>query len=236
MKILYIYPHPDDESFGPAHVMYKQRRQGHQVYLLTLTKGGATKQRLKFGYSVEEMGEVRYQEMQEVAKVLDLTGLTVWDLPDSGLKDMDPRDIEIVVKDEIERVQPQVVVTYAAHGISGFHDHLVTHAVVKRVYVELKENVSYLQRLALVTITEEEAKKGKFFHLNGSRPEDIDCVVEVEAIDIEKCHQALDCYVTFQETIEQTNIKDFIQHKAVFEIFQEDYDPPLGDLFEKLKG
>ena len=236
MKILYIYPHPDDESFGPAHVMHKQRRQGHQVYLLTLTKGGATKQRLKFGYSVEEMGEVRYQEMQEVAKVLDLTGMTVWDLPDSGLKDVDPRDIENVVKDEIERVQPQVVVTYAVHGISGFHDHLVTHAAVKRVYVELKEEVSYLQRLAFVTITEEEAKKGELFHLSGSRPEDIDCVMEVEAVDIDKCHQALDCYVTFQETIEQTRIKDFIQHKAVFEIFQEDFDPPLEDLFEKLKS
>ena len=56
MKILYIFPHPDDESFGVAHAMSKQRRQGHEVYLLTLTKGGATRQRFKYGYSVAEMG------------------------------------------------------------------------------------------------------------------------------------------------------------------------------------
>ena len=69
MKILYIFPHPDDESFGPAHLMSKQRRDGHDVYLLTLTKGGATKQRHKYGYSIEEMGEIRYKEMLDVEKV-----------------------------------------------------------------------------------------------------------------------------------------------------------------------
>ena len=90
MRILYIYPHPDDESFGPATVMSQQRRQGHEVFLLTLTRGGATRQRHKYGYSVEEMGEVRFKEMQQVAEVLDLSELRVLDLPDGGLKEMDP--------------------------------------------------------------------------------------------------------------------------------------------------
>jgi N-acetylglucosamine malate deacetylase 2 len=85
------------------------------------------------------MGEVRYEEMLEVKKVLNLSGMTVLDLPDSGLKEMDPRDIELVIKDEIEKIKPEVVVTYPVHGISGFHDHLISHGVVKRVYVELKE-------------------------------------------------------------------------------------------------
>ena len=234
MKVLYIYPHPDDESFGPAHVMAKQRREGHKVYLLTLTKGGATRQRHKFGYSIEEMGEVRYREMLNVAKVLDLSEMTVLDLPDSGLKEMDPRDIETVVRKEIERIQPQVVVTYAVHGISGFHDHLVTHAVVKRAFVALKEKAPYLKRLAFVTLTEEDAAKGELFHLNGSKSEEIDCAVDVYDIDLEKCFHALDCYVTFQETIEKSKIKDFLHHRAVFEIFQENFNPPLGDLFDKL--
>ena len=39
MRILYVFPHPDDESFGPARAMATQRRQGHEVYLLTLTGG-----------------------------------------------------------------------------------------------------------------------------------------------------------------------------------------------------
>ncbi len=38
MKILYIYPHPDDESFGPAHVMHKQIRDGHEVLFVDADK------------------------------------------------------------------------------------------------------------------------------------------------------------------------------------------------------
>lgn len=234
MKILYIYPHPDDESFGPGHVMAKQVRDGHEVYLLTLTKGGATRQRFKYNHTIAEMGEVRYREMLNVARTLNLTGMTVLDLPDSGLKEMDPREIEKVVAAEIERLQPAVVVTYAVHGISGFHDHLVTHAVVKRVFVDLKERTNYLRRLAMVTLTEADASMGTMFKLNHSKPEEIDCIVTVEDADINNCHAALDCYTTFQETIEKSGIKSFIKHQAVFEIFQEDHKPPLTDLFDHL--
>jgi len=234
MKVLYIFPHPDDESFGPAHAMSKQRRDGHEVYLLTLTKGGATKQRHKFGYSVEEMGEVRYKEMLDVAKVLDLSGMTVLDLPDSGLKEMNPLEIENVIKEQIEKIRPDVIITYAVHGISGFHDHLVTHAVVKRLYCELIDKVNYLKRLLFFTITEEEASKQKFFKISGSKEEEIDCVVEVDEVDIMNSHKALDSYVTFQETINATNVKQHINKEVVFEIFQEKHEPKLRDIFEKL--
>jgi LmbE family N-acetylglucosaminyl deacetylase len=232
MRILYVFAHPDDESFGPARVISKQRRQGHEVYLLTLTRGGATRQRHKFGYSVDEMGEVRYKEMLDVAKALDLTGLTVLDLPDSGLKDMDPREIETVIAEQIEAIQPQVVVTYAVHGISGFFDHLVAHAVVKRAYVELRERASYLKRLAFYTLTEEEAAQIEWVHATGSKPEAIDAVVTVDEADIETNRRALDCYVTYKETIERSEIKELLSPQAAFEIYQEEHDPPLGSLVD----
>jgi LmbE family N-acetylglucosaminyl deacetylase len=234
MRILYIYPHPDDESFGPAPAMSKQRRQGHEVYLLTLTKGGATKQRHVYGYSVEEMGEVRYREMQQVADVLDLNGMQVLDLPDSGLKELDPREIERAVEQELIRVQPHVVVTYPVHGVSGFHDHIVTHAVVKRVFLEQLLRRRTLKRLAFHTITQEDAQKSSHFRLNGSTPEEIDCVFEVDEVDVENGHKALDCYETFRETIQKSGIREFIGGAALFEIFQENHNPPLEDLFDKL--
>ncbi|MBN1294551.1 MAG: PIG-L family deacetylase [Candidatus Latescibacteria bacterium] len=235
MRILYIFPHPDDESFGPSTAMSVQRRQEHEVFLLTLTRGEATKQRHKYGYSPEEMGDVRYKEMQNVAKVLDLNGLTVLNLPDSGLKEVDPRIIEKAIIEHFEAVRPEVVVTYPVHGISGFHDHLVTHAVVKRVYLELKERTDYLRRLAFYTVTEEQAAGFELFNLKGSKPVEIDCVYEVEEIDLEKANLGLDCYVTYRNTIDKSGIRDFIKGKAHFEIFQEDFDPPLKDLCVSLQ-
>ncbi|MFA3783570.1 PIG-L deacetylase family protein [Melioribacteraceae bacterium 4301-Me] len=231
MRILYIYPHPDDESFGTAHVMNKQQREGHEVFLLTLTKGGATKQRFKLNLSIEEMGEIRYKEMQKVEKVLKLSGMTVLDFPDSGLKELDPRILENAIKDEITKTKPEVIVTYAVHGISGFHDHLVTHAVVKRAFVELKERYLYLKRLAFHTLTEDAAKKSTYFHLSWSTTEEIDCVITVDNQDLDAALNALSCYETYQETISRTKIKELLGNKCVFEIFNETFHPPLEDLF-----
>lgn len=234
MRVLYVFPHPDDESYGPAPVMSYQRRHGHQVFLLTLTRGGATRQRHRYGYSIAEMGQARAKEMECVARMLDLSGLTVLDLPDSGLKALDPREIERPIGAEIQRLQPQVVVTYAVYGVSGFEDHLVTHAVVKRAYVELAEKVSFLRRLAFYTIPQEAAAASPHFPLRGTAAEEIGCRMTVDEADVERTQQALDCYVTYQQVIAESGIRDMVSRQAVFEIFRERHDPPLDDLLAGL--
>ena len=234
MRMLYIYPHPDDESFGPGPAMAAQRRQGHEVFLLTLTRGGATRQRHKLGFSIEEMGEVRSREMQEVAQVLDLSGLTVLDLPDSGLKELDPRAIEEVVRDAVLETYPDILVTYPVHGISGFHDHLVCHAVVKRVFCEMRGRPGAPRRLAFHTLGAEEAAASTHFRLSASKPEEIDCMLPVEEADLEAGRRALDRYVTFQETIRATGVREMLRSPVHFEIFDERHEPPLSDLCAEL--
>lgn len=238
MKILYVFPHPDDESFGPAAAMHAQLRDGHEVYLLTLTRGGATKQRHKLNLSVDEMGEVRYREMQAVAETLGLSGMTVLDLPDSGLKHMDPREIERVVAEHVQTLRPDILVSYPVHGISGFHDHLVMHAVIKNVYLNLKDQgADYLRRLAFFTVRyagDGTFKKGKDFILKQSLDEEIDCAVPVSEADNDALQRALACYQTYQEVIEQTGVADMFREAVEFEIYGESFDPPLEDLTQQL--
>ena len=239
MRYLYIFPHPDDESFGPVAGMHQQLEQGHEVHLLTLTRGGATSQRHKLGLSVEEMGAVRYKEMREVEKLIGLSSMTVLDLPDGGLKEMDPRQIEAVVRKHIERLQPQIIVSYPVHGISGFHDHLVMHAVIKRLYLQMKdEGVRYLQRLAFITVEDGEgpAVGTKDFRLKHSNSQEIDCVLKLRPQDQEIMKKALDCYKTYQEVIEKINVINIVGDKLPFEIFNEEHNPPLKDLVDKLSA
>ena len=40
--------------------------------------------------------------------------------------------------------------------------------------------------------------------------------------------------MTYQDAIQQTGIKDHIAGPAVYEIYREQHDPPLGDLTEGL--
>ena len=234
MKILYIFPHPDDESFGPAQAISSQLREGHQVYLLTLTKGEATKERHKLGVSLEEMGDIRYQEMLEVEKVLGLTGMTVLGLPDSELKEMDPIDIEEVVEKHIHELKPDVIVTYAVHGISGFQDHLVSHAVVKRIFCDMKRRkISYPKRLALFTLGPDFESNGPF-NMNTSSLDEIDCIVEVDDIDSQNGKAALDCYKTYLDVIEKTGVREITHLPVHYEFFGEEFDPPLSKITDKL--
>jgi len=238
MKLLYVFPHPDDESFGPAGAMHAQLQAGHEVYLLTLTRGGATKQRFKLNLDIEEMGDVRFQEMLKVEKTLGLSGMTVLDLPDSGLKYMDPRTIEKVVADHIQKIKPDILVSYPVHGISGFHDHLVMHAVAKRVYLQMKdEGADFLKRLAFFTIPDNgdpEFKKPDGFRIKNSTQEEIDCIVPLSETDVKAFENALACYETYQEMIQKTYVAAEIGDKVHFEIYGESFDPPLQDLTARL--
>lgn len=233
-RILYIFPHPDDESFGPGPVLARQRREGHEVYLLTLTRGEATKQREKYGYSKAEMGAVRYREMECVARTLDLTDLTVLDFPDGGFVELNPLRIEEAVAEHVRQVRPSVVVTYAVHGISGHPDHLIGHAVVKRVFCALRaDSASYLERLAFFTLPEE-GRADRPPHLKGSPQEAIDCIVRFEEGDLRKASAALDCYETYQDVIRKHDPLAQVAEGVHFELFGEDHPTPLGSLFEGL--
>lgn len=235
MRVLYIFPHPDDESFGPANVMHMQARQGHSVHLLTLTRGEATKQRLKLGLSPEEMGEQRYSEMLAVEKVLRLSGMRVLTLPDSGLKELAPQVIEDVIEEEINRVAADVVVTYAVHGVSGFYDHLVTHAAVKRVFCKMRGGANAPKRLALYTLDEAYSRQVTLFKLSFSHPEEIDCRVVTGKDDVDAVRRALDCYTTYQEVIDKSGIRNILTEECCFEFFQEACSPPVECMFAGIK-
>ncbi|MEX0646268.1 MAG: PIG-L family deacetylase [Balneolaceae bacterium] len=234
MKILYIFPHPDDESFGPAPAISAQLRQGHQVHLLTLTKGEATKQRFRLNVNKKEMGEIRYKEMQCVEKVLGLTSMTVLDLPDGELKHLDPYEIESAIEKHLHRLKPDVIITYAVHGISGFHDHLVSHAVVKNLFCRMKrEGSDYPKRLAFFTRMGEIVKDGKF-RLEISSDDEIAWVEKCNEEDMLKFRKALDCYETYQEVIEGSKVKEVTTNLVPFEIFGEKQDKPLNSLVDGL--
>ena len=234
-SILYVFPHPDDESFGPAPALARQERAGHDVHLLTLTRGEVTTQRERLGLSKEEMGKTRHEEMQEVARVLGLASLTVLDFPDGGLAELDPRVLEGAVAAHVREQRPAVLATYAAHGISGHRDHLACHAVVKRVFCQLRgeERTEYPRRLALFTLAGETAED-RPVHLTGSPASFIDCRTRFSEADCARATEALAAYETYQPVIEEHQPLDHVAEGVCFELFQETFDPPLEDLFDAL--
>ncbi|MFW5972745.1 MAG: PIG-L deacetylase family protein [Bacteroidota bacterium] len=227
--ILYVFPHPDDESFGPAPAIVAQKRDGHSVHLLTLTRGGATRQRDRLGLSVEEMGEVRFREMQCVREMLDLDSLAVLDFPDGGLDELDPADLEQDVERAIRHRRPDVVVTYAVHGISGHPDHLVCHNVAKRAFCKLRGTDDGPGRLAFFTIRET-GRPERPAHLKGSAEDRIDAIEPVSTDDLRIARRALDCYETYAEVVAAHQPLEEVKDGVLYELFQEHASPPLVGL------
>lgn len=235
MTVLFIFPHPDDESFGPAPLLWKLHRAGHAVHLLTLTRGEATKQRERLGLSADEMGRVRAEEMRRVADVLALDGFTLLDFADGTLATRDPEALEAAIRQHVERVRPDVLVTYAVHGISGHPDHLETHAAVKRVFCTLRREMPATapRRLALFTLPPSDDPQ-RPAHLKATPWERIGVVETVSAEDLAQGHAALACYETYREVVEAHNPLRQVEAGVCFELFDEPAQPRRDSLFAGL--
>jgi hypothetical protein len=96
-----------------------------------------------------------------------------------------------------------------------------------------RERKDYPKRLAFFTHFSESESDGKF-NLKSSKMDDIDCWVKANDDDYKKFKKALDCYKTYQQVIEESNVKEEVGMRVPFEIFQEDFDPPLEDLADEL--
>lgn len=232
---LYVFPHPDDECFGPVPGIAQQRREGHEVHLLTLTRGEATSQRERLGYSKAEMAETRYQEMQNVAETLDLSSLTVLEYPDGQLAELNPLVLEDEVADHLHATEPEVVITYPVHGISGHPDHLVTHALVKRVVCALRaDGAAFPRRLAFYTLPPAPEETNRPSHLRHSPSALIDCELPIQTRDLETGREALYCYETYRPVIEKHRPLESIGDHLSFELFGETHDPPVASLVDDL--
>lgn len=227
-SILYIFPHPDDESFGPAGSIYQEKKKGNEVHLLTLTRGGATKMRHKLGFSIDEMGLVRVKEMEEVEKVLELSSMTIWDYPDGELNNLNPSHLEAAILRYIDQIKPDVVVTYTHHGISVHPDHLCGHAIIKKIYWDLRDK-PYFNRLALFTV---DGAGGK---LNVEKYNRVDCRYKLSKEETDIFIEALSCYESYKDVINETGVIEKIGNEVLYEFYNEKQDKEVSSVVDGLE-
>lgn len=237
MKIMYIFPHPDDESFGPAGAIHQQIEEGNEIILLTMTKGGATKVRLQLGLSIEQMGLVREKEMHKVQQTLGISEMAILDYEDGGLAKVNPLALEKEVKKWLKKYKPDVVVTYPVHGGSGHHDHIALHHIVKRLFYSQLRELNFWKRLAYFTVIDTGIPmffEGGIPRVTWTKKEDVAVTIELSSANIEALKQALLCYDTYQQMVKTTNVVERIGDKTHFELDNEKHDVVLSSLTQFL--
>ncbi len=151
-RLLFAFPHPDDESFGPGGTIAKYAREGVDVHYVCATRGevGTVDAELLKPYEHlpedQRVGALRGQELRNAANILGLAGLHYLGYRDSGMSgtesNHDPRafinaDPDRVTGQLVEifrAVKPQVVVTFDPFGGYGHPDHIFIHHRVTEAF------------------------------------------------------------------------------------------------------
>ncbi|GGR50402.1 PIG-L domain-containing protein [Deinococcus seoulensis] len=143
--LLAVFAHPDDEAFSVGGTLTHYARLGVNVVLACATRGEAGKITVP-GMTVTDLGAQREQELIEACRALEIPAPVFLDYHDSGryertrhddplaMMNVNPLDVEVKLRALIERVQPQVMVTFDPHGGYGHVDHLQIHRAASAAF------------------------------------------------------------------------------------------------------
>lgn len=145
MIVLAIGAHPDDELFAGG-ILAKYASEGHDVRLLTTTRGeGGTTGNPPL-CTREELGQVREVEGRAAAKVLGITDVIYLPYVDPVMDqdgtlyaiDVPLETFSASITDVLRAMQPDIVITHGASGEYGHPQHIYTHAAVFKALHDLK--------------------------------------------------------------------------------------------------
>ncbi len=126
-RVLTVYAHPDDESFGPAAALASYGRAGAMISGVWATRGEEGETHLDPPPSREELARLREDDLREAAAVIGYARVELLNFPDGGLAAVAIEELEAVVFRAITRHRPEIVLTFGPAGITRHPDHLAVH-------------------------------------------------------------------------------------------------------------
>lgn len=178
MTIVAIFAHPDDEAFGPAGTIYKLAQE-NQVYLLCATKGEAGENHS--GRDHKRMDEVRANELKASAKILGVKEVFFLGFKDGTLSNSLYHDLAAKIEEKLEKLRPEMLLTYEPRGVSGHVDHIVVSLVTTFVFYRLP----FVKTLWQYCISEKQSQWMDDYFIYfppGYKESEIDKVVDVEPV------------------------------------------------------
>lgn len=123
MKVLMIFAHPDDETFGLGGLTKKLTRNGNKVVLITATKG----EKGMIGYppitTQENLGKVREKELKRASKITGIKKIYFLGYIDGTLENISKKELAEKIYNLIIKEKPDIVITFDETGISNHPDH-----------------------------------------------------------------------------------------------------------------
>lgn len=146
MKALFIFAHPDDESFSSGGLIAKLSEKGINVKLITATKGeegelGDPPVCLK-----KDLGKTREKELLKASKILGISRVYFLGFLDSTLKKIPtPKLVNPILK-ILKKEKPDLVFTFNKDGGSRHPDHVkINKAATKAFDLYAKNTTEHIR-------------------------------------------------------------------------------------------
>ena len=167
--ILAVFSHPDDETTSSAGTFTRYAREGVEIYVATATRG--EQGTLGTGGLVirrEDLPAAREAEMRSVLELYGVHPPIFLGYQDQEVINADFEELVGKVVSIMERVKPDVVITWGPTGISHHDDHIAIHRAAVEAFHRYRTTAQARPRLFYVAIPEELAKE---FELNPDESE-----------------------------------------------------------------
>ncbi|MBE2251250.1 MAG: PIG-L family deacetylase [Myxococcus sp.] len=129
-RALVVVAHPDDE-LNAVGLLSRLRQAGVTVDVVVLTDGAANPWTDAAVVGTRSHFECRRDELHQAMRALDLRDAVLPAFPDGALR----AHLEAatgVVRDELLRRSPGLVITFDPRGVNGHPDHVAAHRAVRR--------------------------------------------------------------------------------------------------------
>ncbi|RNB87321.1 PIG-L family deacetylase [Brevibacillus fluminis] len=138
-RLLFIFPHPDDESFACAGTMAKYHEAGHEILLICATFGCKGK---PGGFTFtcrEELANHRKQELLQAARVLGVNETIFFGYPDGGLAEVDVAELTARIRAYLLELKPDIIVTFPPDGVTGHPDHIALSRATEQAVLQVEQ-------------------------------------------------------------------------------------------------
>lgn len=152
-KILCVFAHPDDETFGPGGTIAAWSRLGARIHLLCATKGEA---------GINGGNGIRVKEVKKAGKILGIKKIDFLGFLDGKLCNNDLQKLEQLISKKIKSFTPDILLTFNLNGVSGHMDHISVASATTQAFKKTK----IAKKLYYYTLPKEHASDNEDYFIH----------------------------------------------------------------------
>lgn len=188
MKFIFVFAHPDDETFSSGGTITKLTKNKHKVNLITATKGEAGEPGNPPITTREKLGEVREKELRRAAKILGILNIFFLGLIDGKVRYTRAKKLQSKILSILKKEKPDIIITFDKNGGSNHPDHKAVSKATTIIFKSYKNDAKKHVRLYHTAMPRSFIKKFEekgidykaFGKVKGVKDSEITTVVNIE--------------------------------------------------------